>query len=207
MQQKMVAREQIIASLFWKLMERTGTQGIQFVVQIILARLLLPDDYGIIALIAVFITVSNIFIQSGFNVALIQKKDVHERDYSSVFYLSLLTAAICYLALFYVSPVIAAFYNIPQIVPVLRILSITLFFGAVNGVQNAIISKTMQFKKVFYSSLGGAAISGTLGIILAYQGFRVWALVTQQLTQQFVMTLILYGLPKWSAASMRNIIG
>ncbi|NRT70248.1 lipopolysaccharide biosynthesis protein [Clostridium beijerinckii] len=191
------AKSKILLSLLWKLMERGGTQGIQFVVQIVLARILVPNDYGIISLITIFITIANVFIQSGFNTALIQKKDANETDFSSVFYLSLLVTSLLYVILFFNSPSIANFYGIPQLIPVLRILSITLFFGAFNSIQNAIVSKRMEFKKLFFSSLGAILISGTVGIILAYAGFGVWALVLQQLTNQFSVTLILWFTVKW----------
>lgn len=190
-------KNKIISGLIWKLMERFGTQGIQFIVQIVLARLLVPKDYGIIALITIFITIANVFVQSGFNTALIQKKDANETDFSSVFYLSLFVASLLYLIIFFTAPFIAAFYDILQLKSVLRVLSITLFFGAFNSIQNAIISKNMQFKMLFYSSLGAILVSGTVGIVLAYAGFGVWALVAQQLTNQFMSTLILWFTLKW----------
>ena len=190
-------KQSIISSLFWKLMERGGTQGIQFVVQIILARILVPKDYGIIALIAIFITISNVFVQSGLNTALIQKKDADEVDFSSVFYLSLAIAGMLYVVLFFAAPLIAAFYGIFQLVPVLRVLSIILFFGAFNSIQNAVVAKKMQFKKLFFSSLGAMLSSGIVGIVLAYSGAGVWALVIQQLTNQFMITVILWFTVKW----------
>ncbi|WP_097027911.1 lipopolysaccharide biosynthesis protein [Clostridium peptidivorans] len=190
-------KSKVLASLFWKLMERGGTQGIQFIVQIALARLLVPDDYGVIALIAIFITIANVFVQSGFNIALIQKKDVNETDFSSVFYLSLLVASLLYIILFFIAPSIATFYHEVQLILILRVLSITLFFGAFNSIQNAVISRKMQFKKLFFSSLGAMLVSGTIGIVFAYTGFGVWALVAQQLINQFMITTILWFTVKW----------
>lgn len=190
-------KEAVISSLFWKLMERCGTQGIQFVVQIVLARLLLPEDYGMISLIAIFITIANVFVQCGFSTALIQKKNVSEIDFSSVLYLNLCVATILYIALFFISPVIADFYKEPKLVLILRILSITLFFGAINSIQNAIVSRKMKFKKLFFSSLGSIIVSGTVGIILAYTGFGVWALVAQQIVNQCLITIILWVTVKW----------
>jgi teichuronic acid exporter len=104
-------KSKAISSLFWKLMERGGTQGIQFIVQIILARLLLPEDYGIIALVVIFTSIAGVFVQSGLNTALIQKKDADEADFSSVFYLSLFIACLIYIILFFAAPFIAAFYE------------------------------------------------------------------------------------------------
>ena len=190
-------KDKVISSLFWKLMERGGTQGIQFIVQIVLARLLLPEDYGIIALVAIFIIIANVFVQSGFNTALIQKKDASEADFSSVFYLSLFIAGLLYGVLFFAAPFIAAFYEEPQLIPVGRVLSVTLFLGAFNSIQNAVIARKMQFKKLFISSLGAILVSGTVGICMAYKGFGVWALVVQQLTNRLLVTLILWFIVKW----------
>jgi len=194
---KGIEKNQIISSLLWKLMERGGTQGIQFIVSIVLARLLLPKEYGMIALLTIFITVANVFIQSGLNTALIQKKNADEIDFSSVFFLSLCIAGILYIILFFVAPFVAVFYNEPQLISVLRVLSITLFFGAFNSIQNAVISRNMQFKKLFYSSLGATVVSGTIGIVMAYTGFGIWALVAQQLSNQLSITLILWLTVKW----------
>jgi teichuronic acid exporter len=190
-------KNKVMSGLLWKLMERGGTQGIQFIVQIILARLLLPEDYGIIALVLVFLTIANVFVQSGFNTALIQKKDADEADFSSVFYLSLFIAGLIYIVLFFTAPFISAFYEEPQLIPVFRVLSITLFFGALNSIQNAVIARNLQFKKLFLSSSGAILISGTVGVYMAYTGFGVWALVGHQLTNQLLIMLILWFTVKW----------
>lgn len=187
----------VLSSLFWKLLERGGTQGIQFIVQIVLARLLLPEEYGLIALVTIFIALANVFVQSGFNTALIQKKDADEVDFSSVFYLSLLVAALLYIVLFLTAPLIANFYRNLHLIPVIRVLSITLFFGAFNSIQNAYVSKNMMFKKLFFSSLGATLVSGTVGVLAAYMGYGVWALVMQQLANQFMITIILWFTVKW----------
>lgn len=190
-------KEKIIKSLVWKLMERGGVQGIQFIIQIILARLLTPEDYGSIAIIAIFITIANVFVQSGFNTALIQKKDTDELDYSSVFYLSMFVAFIIYIILFIAAPFIAEFYGIDNLTAVIRVISITLFFGAYNSIQNAIVAKHMEFRKLFFSSTGAVCVSGIIGIVLAYSGFGVWALVAQQLINQITISVILLFILKW----------
>lgn len=192
-----VNKFKIFSSLFWKLMEHGGTQAIQFIVQIVLARLLLPDDYGIIALIVIFISLANVFVESGFNSALIQKKNADETDFSSVFYVSLLVAGVLYVILFIAAPVIADFYAEPLLIPVLRVLAITLFFGAFNSIQNTIVSVNLQFKKLFFSSTGAILVSGSAGIYMAYSGFGVWALVAQQLCNQLLITLILWFTVEW----------
>ncbi|NLE04395.1 MAG: oligosaccharide flippase family protein, partial [Crenarchaeota archaeon] len=174
-------KPKVISALFWKLMERGGTQGIQFIVQIILARLLLPEDYGTIALIVVFINIANLFVNSGFTTALIQKKDADETDFNSVFYMSSFIAIMLYIILFFTAPIIAGFYEDPLLVPVLRVLSIMILVGVYTSIQNTIVSKKLQFKKSFISSILSGVLSGSVGIVMAYLNFGVWALVAQQL--------------------------
>lgn len=187
----------VISSLFWKSLERGGVTGVQFIVQIILARLLLPEDFGIIALILIFIHISQAFVQSGFGQALIQKKDVTDEDYSSVFYLTLGIALIFYCILFLAAPFIAAFFSQPLVAPVLQVLGISLFFGAVNTIQNAVIARNFQFRKLFISSLGAVIFSGTIGLAMAYTGYGVWALVGQQLTSIIALCGIMWFTVTW----------
>lgn len=190
-------KETVISSLIWKFLERLGTQGIQFVVSIILARLLLPSDYGVVTMIMVFTAISNAFIQAGFSTSLIQQKNSDELDYSSVFYTSFIIATLCYVILYIAAPVIADFYNMQQIKDILRVISLTLFFGALNSVQIAKLSKDMKFKNLFFSSLGAIIVSGTTGIVMAYLGFGAWALVAQQLSNIIVSTIILSFTSGW----------
>lgn len=192
-----INRTKIISSLFWKLLERGGVQGIQFIVQILLARLLLPSDYGMIAIVSIFIIIATVFVQNGFNTALIQKKQVNDTDYSSVFYLSFIVAGLLYVILYFGAPLIARFYEQAILVPVLRVLSITLFFGAFNSIQNAVIARKLQFKKLFFSSLGAIILSGIVGIVLAYKGYGVWALVAQQIVNNLLITVILWCIVPW----------
>lgn len=190
-------REKVFSSLIWKFLERGGTQGIQFILQLFLARLLTPKDYGTVALITVFIAVSTVFVQSGFNTALIQKKDIDEEDISSVFYISLFIAIIMYIILWIFAPTIANFYRILELTSIVRVMGLVLFLNTFNSIQNAIVSRNMEFKRLFYSSLGAIIISGILGIILAYRGFGVWSLVYQQLMNQFSICIILWFTVKW----------
>lgn len=192
-----VSKNTVIKSLIWKFMERCGVQGVQFVLSIILARLIAPADYGLLALLLVFIQIANVFIQSGFNTALIQKKEADEIDFSSVFYFSLFVAALLYTLLYFTSPLIAIFFKQDKLSPLLRVLSITLFFGAVNSVQAAYVSKNMQFKRFFFSNMGAIIISGTFGLILALKGKGAWALVTQQLTYGIGACVINWFTVKW----------
>ncbi|MGI6426258.1 MAG: lipopolysaccharide biosynthesis protein [Natronincolaceae bacterium] len=192
-----INKSSVLSSLFWKFMERGGSQGIQFVMQIILARLLFPEDYGIIALVTIFISLASVFVQSGLNTALIQKKNADEVDFSSVFYLNLSLAVLFYTLLFFASPSIANFYRQPELKLVLRVLSLTLFFGAFNSIQISFVARNMLFKKQFFSTLGAVFVSGIVGITAAYRGLGVWALVIQQLTRQAMLILLLWHLVKW----------
>lgn len=190
-------KEKILSSLFWKLLERSGTQGVQFIIQLYLARILFPKDYGLIALVTIVISISNVLIQSGFNTALIQKKDATDEDFSSVFFSSILLALIIYILIFLLSPSISRFYNEPKLISLLRVLSVNLFFGALNSIQNAFVARNLLFKRLFYSSLFGVILSGSSGICLAYLGYGVWALVAQQIVNQITISLVLWFTVKW----------
>ena len=155
----------ITSALGWKLLERFGVQGVQFVLQIVLARLLSPEHYGVLSIMIIFTTLANVFIQTGFNTALIQNKDVDEDDYSSVFWVSIFIAVVLYAALFLAAPFIADFYNMPSIVTPFRVLALMLFPGAINSIQLAKISRELNFKKVFVSNLGAIVVSGIAGIV------------------------------------------
>ena len=192
-----ITKIRVISSLIWKLLERGGTQVVQFIVTLVLARILLPEDFGLIVLVSVFISIANIFVQSGFNTALIQKKDADEIDFSSVFYLCLLIATGLYAVLFIFAPNISIFFEEPKLALILRVVSITLFFGSVNSIQIAVIAKKMQFKKLFLSSFSAVVISAVVGIVMAVLQFGVWALVAQQLINQLCVTLILWFKVKW----------
>lgn len=187
----------IIASLLWKFLERSGTQALQLVVSIVLARILSPNDFGLIALVMVFISIAGVFVQSGFNTALIQKKDADSLDFSSIFYLSIGVALGMYILLFLSAPWIADFYSHPALVPVIRVLGCTLLLQAFNSIQEAYLARKMMFKKLFYRSIGALIPSGILGILLASLGFGIWALVVQQISNAFLICVIMWFTVKW----------
>ena len=138
-------------ALLWKLLERFGVQGVQFILQIILARLLSPEHYGVLSIMIIFTSLANVFIQMGFSTALIQNKDVTDEDYSSVLWVTLGIAGILYGVIFFATPLIAQFYEMPELIWPLRVLALMLFPGALNSVQLAKVSRELDFKKVFYS--------------------------------------------------------
>lgn len=185
------------SSFLFKLAESLGTQGIAFVVSIVLARLLDPGDYGVLSMLTVFIAVSQVFVQSGLNTALIQKKDIDETDLSSVFWVSLGIAAALYGVLFFSAPAIGTFFAMPQLAPVLRVLALVLLPGALISVQNAVVAREMTFRKLMLASLMTTVLSGVVGVSMAAAGLGYWALVGQQLTNQFGLALLLLILVRW----------
>lgn len=194
----MSLKSSVISSLVWKFLERIGSQAASFVVAIVLARLLAPADFGLVALVTVFIALANVFVQSGLNTALVQKKNADNQDFSTVLYASLALAALLYGLLFFTAPLLANFYNgQASLIPIIRVLGLTLFLGAFNSVQEAYVARNMLFKKLFYRSIGATIPAGVLGIVLAYSGFGVWALVGQQLMNVFLMCSIMWFSVKW----------
>lgn len=187
----------VITNFIWRFAERSGAQLVTFVVSIVLARLLMPEDYGTVALVTVFTTIMQVFVDSGLGTALIQKKDADDLDFSSVFYFNFVVCIILYLVMFFSAPIIASFYNMPELTPVVRVISLTIIISGVKGVQQSYVSRNMLFKRFFYATLGGTIFSAFLGISMAYAGFGVWAIVAQQFSNTAIDTLILWITVKW----------
>ncbi len=178
-------------------MERWGAQGVTLVVGIILARILEPKVYGSIALVTVFTALLQVFVDSGLGTALIQKKDADDLDFSSVFWFNLIICILLYFGIFISAPLIASYYNRNDLIPVIRVLSLTLVISGVKNIQQAYVSRNLLFKKFFFSTLGGTIGAAFLGIWMAYHGFGVWALVAQYLFNGIVDTAILWITVKW----------
>lgn len=187
----------VISNLVWRFAERCGAQLVSFIVSIVLARILAPEDYGTIALVTVFTAILQVFVDSGLGTALIQKKDADEIDFSSVFYFNFVVCLILYLGMFAAAPFITDFYGDVTLVPVIRILSLTIVISGVKGIQQAYVSRNMLFKRFFFSTIGGTIFSAVLGIAMAYAGFGIWSLVAQQLSNTFIDTLILWITVRW----------
>ena len=170
---------------------------VSFVVSVVLARLLGPNDYGTIALITVFITILQVFVDSGLGNALIQKKDADTVDFSTVFYAKILFCAILYIILFISAPFIASFYREPSMALYIRVLGITLLISGIKNVQQAYVSKKLIFRKFFFSTLGGTIIAGIVGIIMAFRGLGIWALIAQQIVNVTIDTCILWITVEW----------
>lgn len=190
-------RNSVLSNFIWRFAERCGAQLVTFLVSIVLARILTPEDYGQIALITVFTTIMQVFVDSGLGTALIQKKNADDLDFSSVFYFNFVVCLILYAVMFIVAPYIAQFYNDNSLTPIIRVISLTIIISGVKGIQQAYVSRNMMFKRFFYSTLGGTIFSALVGIFMAYAGFGVWAIVVQQLSNTTIDTLILWLTVKW----------
>ena len=187
----------VISNFIWRFAERCGAQLVSFVVSIVLARLLEPSVYGTVALVTVFTTILQVFIDSGLGTALIQKKNADDLDYSSVFYFNFVVCIILYLGMFIAAPYIAKFYGNMSLIPVIRVISLTLIISGVKNIQQAYVSSNMLFKRFFFSTIGGTIVSAFIGIFMAYIGMGVWALVAQQLSNAMIDTMILWITVKW----------
>ena len=190
-------KKSVISGVVWKFIDVLSNDGVAFVISVILARLLTPEDYGEIALVNVFIIIANVFVVNGLGTALIQKKDADSLDFSSVFYCNFALSLLLYGIIFAVAPIIADFYNIPHLSVVLRVLAIRIPIASINSVQNADVSRKMAFKKVFLASILGTVFSGIIGIIMAYASFGVWALVGQVLSSAIINTIVVYIVLRW----------
>lgn len=195
-----VIKKQTITGAFWKFGERILSQVFRFIVSIILARLLYPEDYGLIALVLLVITICDKLLICGFATALIQKKDADDLDFSSVLYFSLISALLLYLLVYFTAPYISDFYNHfdrHELILVIRVIGLSLFFVAYNSVQHAYVSKNMLFKRYFWSTLGGTLISGGIGVLMAIMGYGIWALVVQYFLVILVDGFILFFTISW----------
>lgn len=191
-------------SFLWKLLERFSVQSSQFVIQIILARLLSPEHYGALAIMMIVVNLANVVIQNGFNTALIQNKDANDEDFSSVFWLVLGISCLVYAGLWYLAPHMATFYNMPYLVNPFRVICLMLIPGALNSVQLAIIRKSMDFKKEFTSNVVSIVLSGLIGIGCAYAGLGLWALVVQTISNTTIACFTMWNVVKWRPLYLFN---
>ncbi len=190
-------KQSVVTNFIWRFLERGGTYVMNFVVSLVLARLLEPSLYGSIALVTAITSILQVFVDSGMANSLIQKKDTDDLDYSSVFYFNLVFCLVLYAGLFLAAPMIARLYHDLSLTPVVRVLGLTIVVSGVKNVQQAYVAKTMQFRRFFFASLGGTLFAAVVGIALAYRGYGVWALVFQQLLNVAVNTAILWLTVGW----------
>ncbi|MCX5807670.1 MAG: lipopolysaccharide biosynthesis protein [Proteobacteria bacterium] len=185
---------------FWSLCERIGQQGIQFVIYIILARLLVPEQYGQIAMLSIFMAVAQCFIDSGFGSALIQKQDVNHLDECTVFYFNIIVSFLVVGLLWLAAPWIASFYNMPNLLVLTRVLALNLIINSFGVVQGAILTKHINFKPQMKFNLVATVVSGSIGVIMAYMGYGVWSLVAQSIAVNLVRTALLWLFVNWRPA-------
>lgn len=190
-------KSQTVSSLIWKLLERGGNQIIQLAVQIVLARILIPEDFGALAIMLVFVNIGNAIVQSGLNTAIVQAPEIDEGDFSTVFWMSFVISIILYFGIFIFAPAVATFYSMPAIVWPLRVLCLILPFGAFNSVQIAIVQRRLQFRKIFIATMFAVVSSAIFGIGLAAAGAGIWALVVQQLVYQAVSCVVMAFQVRW----------
>lgn len=187
----------IVSNFVWNLLERWGAQGVTFIVSVILARVLEPTVYGLTALASVFSGILGVFIDSGLGSALVQKKDADEIDFSTVFYFNVAMCIILYFIMFFLSPVIAAFYEMPELIAVIRVSSLSLIISGFKNILISVIQKNLQYKKFFFSTLAGTILAAIVGIFMAFNGFGVWALVIQGILNSTVDTFVLWFTVGW----------
>jgi len=193
-------KEKTVNALIWRGMETFGREGIRFVIQIVLARLLLPEQFGLVAMLTIFIALAQAFINSGFGQALVQKKDASHIDECSVFYFNILISVVATGVLWLAAPWIAAFYKQPLLIPLTRVLSLNLIINALSQIQKTILTKKIDFKSQLKVGIPASLFSGVAGIVMAYRGFGVWALVGQQVSWSLAQTAIFWFVSDWRPA-------
>lgn len=192
-------RSNVLSNILWRFGERVCAQVVSFVVTVVIARILDPEAFGVIAMVNVFIEFADVLVASGFGSAVIQKKDADELDYSSAFFFQLALSLLFYVIIFFAAPSIQTFYGnrYLQLSTIVRVLGLRVFLVALNSMQNAYTSKHLQYKKFFYATIVGTVISAIVGITAACFGFGVWALVMQYLTNSIIDTIVLWITVEW----------
>lgn len=190
-------KEKTVKGTIWTGIERFWVQGVQFLVMLIVARILSPKDYGLIGMLAIFIHISHSLVESGFSQALIRKKNRTELDHNTIFYFNMAMSVFIYWILYLIAPFVASFYKEPTLCPVMRIFSIVIILDSVNIVQRALYTIHLDFKKLAHASMSSAVISGIIAIYMAKKGFGVWTLVYQQIIFGIVSTIVLWYCSNW----------
>lgn len=187
----------VFKNIAWRYAERILAQGIAFIISLILARLLEPSEYGIIAIVMVLISFIDVFSSRGFTQALIQKQNVDDLDYSTVFYTNFFIELVLYIMLYASAPYVASFYRNEALISIIRILGLSVLINSFNSVQQTYVQRNLQYKKFFLSTLIGTVISGIVGVVMAYKGFKVWSLVAQSMLNRIIDTLVLFTTIAW----------
>jgi O-antigen/teichoic acid export membrane protein len=206
-------RQRTLSGLFWNLVERVGLRVIQFLPTILLARLLTPEQFGLVGMLALFIALAQAFLDSGFGAALIRKQDATYTDECSIFYFNIVVGGLAVLVLYFAAPLIAAFYNQPLLIPLARWLSLDILLKSFSLIQTTLLSRALDFKTQIKANLFAVLCAGVLGVAAAYYGLGVWSLVIQTLSNTLLRTAALWGLSAWRPAarfsftSLRGMFG
>ncbi len=198
-------KKKVLSGLFWKYAERCCAQGVTFIVGIVLARTLMPDDYGLASLSGIFISIMTLVGDLGLGNALIQKGDTDELDYNSVYYINLLLNFVLYAIIYFTAPLGAKFYHEPKITAMIRVSALTLIIGALFSMQYTIVYKKMQFKKFFFATITGTIVSSFVGIYMALNGYGTWAIIGQNLTNTIIDKLFLFYMARWTPKPMFSL--
>lgn len=199
--------------MFWSVTERFGNQGIQFLIGLMLARLLMPEDYGLLGMLLVFISIAQVFVDGGFSAALIRRKDVGDQDYSTVFWFNLGVALVCYALIFIASPLIAGFYDEPMLAPLAKVVALNIVINAFGMIQKTLLTKKLDFKTQARINISSIIISGIIGIIAAWRGYGVWALVIQNISKNLMVNVGFWLQSSWrpgrvfSQTAFRELFG
>jgi teichuronic acid exporter len=198
-------KKKTINGVLWSAVERFSIQGLQFIIGLVLARLLLPADYGLVGMLAIFLAMSHTFVKSGFSYALIQKKNRNETDFSTAFFFNIGVGILFYFILFFSAQFIASFYKTPELEPLTKVIGINVFISSLSIVQRAKLTIDLDFKTQAKASFISALIGGCVGIYMAYNGYGVWSLVVQSLLRNGINTILLWILSKWVPKAIFSI--
>lgn len=193
----MSVKSKALSGVLWSGIDFLSIRFVQFILSFIIARQLVPQDYGLIAMLSLFLTISNLFIDSGFSSALVQKQNRDDADYSTCFYFNIVIGVVMYLVLLLISPYIASFYNQPILKDIILILGLTLIINSFSSVQKTILTIELNFKRQAFISFISACISGAIAVFMAYKGFGVWTLVLQSIFNSLLTTVLLWITSKW----------
>lgn len=190
-------KNKTLSGIFWNFAQKLVNQSFHFIVTVVLARLLMPEDYGVVAIAGMFTALLGIFMNGGLGAALIQKKDTDELDFNTVFFMGLGMSFVLYTIIFFTAPLMAIAYDSPQLTAIIRVLALGLPIGALGSVQGAYVSRRMEFKKFFKASLSRQIFAAVVGLAMAYRGYGAWALVAQQLIGHITDTAVMFSMVKW----------
>lgn len=190
-------KQKTISGLFWQFAQKAVGQVVSFAISVVLARLLMPEEFGVVALAGMFTVLIGIFIDCGFGNALIQKKEADDIDFSTIFWAQTIFATIVYALLYSAAPLLGDIFHTPELCPVVKVMGLGMILGTFGGIQNVVVTRRMAFKVYFYMTLIGTALSGGIGIFLAYRGWGVWALVFQGLAATIINTITVFAQVRW----------